>query len=1045
MKNYFHFIQLGFLTPHSLIIMEKPRPSEPEPLKISPDFPQRKEVQEAVRSASKVEMGESAETFVSDEKKFKKAVESCTRLYDTLLRIKRKTPEIQRLIDLSSAVIGNAYSIEQFAAEIKSGKSGKSQLSPEDVRFRQAAVRECHSNLEEALDEISGISIEESKTSYGKPMSGARKYLTTLVVLASTLVAGSVRAPEAEPKKEDTTEQIEAAKRRQAEGGGEEPTTAFESLREESEHNPSIAGEGGPGEFGKENPLATIDFESTSTITEPLWVTHYTKRTDQGYRRLNLDSQVDFSRPGSVEQATVVMEKINAPRRSHIALPVPPGYYISSVEWEKPNENVSCTSRGLGQGLFFGEEVKGLTVKYKVSSTTAPLKLKTKEHYLPNIPRDDAEKKLVDELKKPDAPVEKLLSDHLRKFTYVVSADLQDIFDKIKGFDPEEITGATRLGNCDTLSNYSAGLVNEAGKNSAVANGFLENSKGKNKGIIDQARSHAKMLHFENGKPVLFESTAATKGAYVNVVFSGKDKETLESRVAGLNANAQTGEGYKALEEFGKKVTEILAKPEYQKFRFHGRPGDFVGEPRTPESGGMTDIMRSLYKFEAETKDFATEGNREVYLGIAICLLLIGGLGAAEIWLLNKYGYIIGKMVDKIKGKIKEKTRGGREETMLATAEYVQNELEGNEAELKPGETDKSKEESMDLLARFYKTYPKLEKIMSTKKVGQMAPEARRRYLQALAMNELLVGKDSDYGVVTNFVYSIFRNPRWIKQLERAKADGLDVRSFIHSLRKRFENEELVEREKQRIPEIVKGEIIQSGKLLDSVSSDALKKAGQLKPSDILGMLKLENTSFEQQQRQKGEGTEFDEHLRYTPGEDVRRIDWKVTARSGSNEIFMKKTLEERGARESLNLRIAVDVIGSDSDSISRLGALLLYAQRSNGKVQIEEIRFMAGGETLEVFGKEKVLPLIKTGGAANPEGASRALSALFTKIENMRVENSLQFMRRADDSPSYFAHRALRGGLPVLKKGEKLVMIGEERVPKGDTEMVSSRELVAG
>ena len=55
----------------------------------------------------------------------------------------------------------------------------------------------------------------------------------------------------------------------------------------------------------------------------------------------------------------------------------------------------------------------------------------------------------------------------------------------------------------------------------------------------------------------------------------------------------------------------------------------------------------------------------------------------------------------------------------------------------------------------------------------------------------------------------------------------------------------------------------------------------------------------------KGQGVEFDEVRPYTPGDDVRTIDWNVTARTGMP--FVKRFSEER----ELTILFLVDVSGS--------------------------------------------------------------------------------------------------------------------------------------
>lgn len=68
----------------------------------------------------------------------------------------------------------------------------------------------------------------------------------------------------------------------------------------------------------------------------------------------------------------------------------------------------------------------------------------------------------------------------------------------------------------------------------------------------------------------------------------------------------------------------------------------------------------------------------------------------------------------------------------------------------------------------------------------------------------------------------------------------------------------------------------------------------------------------------KGQGVEFDEVRPYVPGDDVRSIDWNVTARTG--EPFIKRFSEER----ELTVLFLVDVSGSQSyGSVTRSKAEL--------------------------------------------------------------------------------------------------------------------------
>ena len=101
----------------------------------------------------------------------------------------------------------------------------------------------------------------------------------------------------------------------------------------------------------------------------------------------------------------------------------------------------------------------------------------------------------------------------------------------------------------------------------------------------------------------------------------------------------------------------------------------------------------------------------------------------------------------------------------------------------------------------------------------------------------------------------------------------------------------------------------------------------------------------------KGQGMNFDEVREYQPGDDVRSIDWNVTARM--NHPFIKKFVEER----ELTVMLVVDVSGSglvriENQSKRELAAemasvLAFSAIRNNDKV----------GLILFTDGVEKFIP----------------------------------------------------------------------------------------
>ena len=86
--------------------------------------------------------------------------------------------------------------------------------------------------------------------------------------------------------------------------------------------------------------------------------------------------------------------------------------------------------------------------------------------------------------------------------------------------------------------------------------------------------------------------------------------------------------------------------------------------------------------------------------------------------------------------------------------------------------------------------------------------------------------------------------------------------------------------------------------------------------------------------RFKGQGVQFSEHRPYTPGDDIRHLDWKVSARS--KEPLIKQYEEER----ELNVFIIADFsasleFGSGKNTkrevLTEIGAMLAYAASNSG------------------------------------------------------------------------------------------------------------------
>ncbi len=180
----------------------------------------------------------------------------------------------------------------------------------------------------------------------------------------------------------------------------------------------------------------------------------------------------------------------------------------------------------------------------------------------------------------------------------------------------------------------------------------------------------------------------------------------------------------------------------------------------------------------------------------------------------------------------------------------------------------------------------------------------------------------------------------------------------------------------------------------------------------------------------KGRGMEFEEVRPYAVGDDVRTIDWNVSARSG--EPFVKKFREER----ELTVIIAVDVSGSlgfgtrgqlKRELVAELAATLAYAAiRNNDKVGL-----MLFTDRVECFvpprkGVRHVLRIIRELLAFEPEGSGTDLSGALEELNRAIKRRAVVFaisdyQQDPDDWSTSMKHSALRHDLiPVVVRDRR-------------------------
>ena len=147
----------------------------------------------------------------------------------------------------------------------------------------------------------------------------------------------------------------------------------------------------------------------------------------------------------------------------------------------------------------------------------------------------------------------------------------------------------------------------------------------------------------------------------------------------------------------------------------------------------------------------------------------------------------------------------------------------------------------------------------------------------------------------------------------------------------------------------------------------------------------------------RGRGMEFDEVREYQPGDDVRTIDWNVTARTGAP--FVKRFCEER----ELTVIFLVDISASGAfgsgersklDMVVEVAAMLMFsALKNNDKVGL--ITFC--DDVIDYFpprkGKVNVLHLIRQLVAVEPVPRETDLNSALEFLSKVQKRRAVAFM----------------------------------------------------
>ena len=172
----------------------------------------------------------------------------------------------------------------------------------------------------------------------------------------------------------------------------------------------------------------------------------------------------------------------------------------------------------------------------------------------------------------------------------------------------------------------------------------------------------------------------------------------------------------------------------------------------------------------------------------------------------------------------------------------------------------------------------------------------------------------------------------------------------------------------------------------------------------------------------RGRGLEFSEVREYQPGDDVRSIDWNVTARMGTP--YVKKYVEER----ELTVLLVVDVSASETFGTgaqtkgevgAEVAALLAFAAVANN----DRVGLLTFSDRIEKFvpprkGSQHVLRIVRELLYARPQGRRTDIAGAIAYLTRVAGRRSIIFLI------SDFLGRDFEGALRLAAQRHDLVAI---------------------
>ncbi len=158
-----------------------------------------------------------------------------------------------------------------------------------------------------------------------------------------------------------------------------------------------------------------------------------------------------------------------------------------------------------------------------------------------------------------------------------------------------------------------------------------------------------------------------------------------------------------------------------------------------------------------------------------------------------------------------------------------------------------------------------------------------------------------------------------------------------------------------------------------------------------------DNFAGEYQAVFKGRGMEFDEVREYQPGDEIRSIDWNVTARMGMP--FVKRYVEERELTVMLAFDASASGLFGTTDRFKRalaaeLGAVMAFSAVTNN----DKVGLLAFTDQVELYipprkGRSHVLRMIRDLLAFEPVGSNTDITMALDRLNHTLKRRAIIFL----------------------------------------------------